>query len=385
MVDDVVRMKERGEKKDRDKREKDRDDKDKKDRERRKEKKSSSKESKGKHKSSRKDIAKSSKTGTHPAPKPSKISNTPPRTSPPILPPVPSDPPAPAVILDFGKALTSKKGRKDDDELSVGDMLNFDESLDMDAILAPYVGACSPASTLSFSSLKETAGGGSSGPLGALLAEMEDEEDPLSPLPTTEMSPPHRVPPPLLDDKPDQSSRPEPTKEIAPPVPETKPAGGKAKRRDRESRKSRSERRTKEASKENKDSSKEATKVKEAIAKDLFREHNSEKDTEADSRLSNLGEPDNDHTDRDVNISAIPASMQTATAPNGESLNVLLEIQRRLMAMTDRDLVQQVVNVIEETGMYKISDATFDFDLCSLDSNTVKKLQVCLEMPVCWD
>ncbi|XP_055647159.1 protein AF-9 isoform X2 [Falco peregrinus] len=39
----------------------------------------------------------------------------------------------------------------------------------------------------------------------------------------------------------------------------------------------------------------------------------------------------------------------------------------------------QVVNLIEETGHFHITNTTFDFDLCSLDKTTVRKLQSYLE------
>lgn len=42
-------------------------------------------------------------------------------------------------------------------------------------------------------------------------------------------------------------------------------------------------------------------------------------------------------------------------------------------------VVLQVVNLIEETGHFHISGSTFDFDLCSLDRSTVRKLQGYLE------
>uniref|UniRef100_A0A3Q4FYT9 Uncharacterized LOC102778497 n=1 Tax=Neolamprologus brichardi TaxID=32507 RepID=A0A3Q4FYT9_NEOBR len=35
----------------------------------------------------------------------------------------------------------------------------------------------------------------------------------------------------------------------------------------------------------------------------------------------------------------------------------------------------KIVNLIEETGHFHITNTTFDFDLCSLDRSTVRKLQ----------
>lgn len=42
-------------------------------------------------------------------------------------------------------------------------------------------------------------------------------------------------------------------------------------------------------------------------------------------------------------------------------------------------LFLQIVNLIEETGHFHITNTTFDFDLCSLDRSTVRKLQSYLE------
>lgn len=53
----------------------------------------------------------------------------------------------------------------------------------------------------------------------------------------------------------------------------------------------------------------------------------------------------------------------------------LVDLHKRLMALKDREKLQKVVDLIGETGDFKITDKTFDFDLCSLDKPTVKKLQ----------
>uniref|UniRef100_A0A8D2DFF1 AF-9 ANC1 homology domain-containing protein n=1 Tax=Sciurus vulgaris TaxID=55149 RepID=A0A8D2DFF1_SCIVU len=41
--------------------------------------------------------------------------------------------------------------------------------------------------------------------------------------------------------------------------------------------------------------------------------------------------------------------------------------------------LSHIVNLIEETGHFHITNTTFDFDLCSLDKTTVRKLQNYLE------
>ena len=65
-------------------------------------------------------------------------------------------------------------------------------------------------------------------------------------------------------------------------------------------------------------------------------------------------------------------------ATDGDSVALLLELQRKLMSLTDRDILQQVVQIIEGTGKYRLNKSTFDFDLCKLDRATVKQLHVCL-------
>lgn len=41
--------------------------------------------------------------------------------------------------------------------------------------------------------------------------------------------------------------------------------------------------------------------------------------------------------------------------------------------------VPKIVNLIEETGHFNVTNTTFDFDLFSLDETTVRKLQSYLE------
>lgn len=59
-------------------------------------------------------------------------------------------------------------------------------------------------------------------------------------------------------------------------------------------------------------------------------------------------------------------------------LDVLVELQRRLASTSDGHVLRQVVEIIEASGRYHVEDATFDFDLCSLDRTTIAKLRRCL-------
>ena len=87
-------------------------------------------------------------------------------------------------------------------------------------------------------------------------------------------------------------------------------------------------------------------------------------------RIATEPDPDNDASLLPLN--QIDRSKQHA--PNGESLSTLLDLQERLMMMTDARLLQKIVSIIEETGNYKINETTFDFDLYCLDRSTVQKL-----------
>uniref|UniRef100_A0A8C6V363 MLLT1 super elongation complex subunit a n=1 Tax=Neogobius melanostomus TaxID=47308 RepID=A0A8C6V363_9GOBI len=60
-------------------------------------------------------------------------------------------------------------------------------------------------------------------------------------------------------------------------------------------------------------------------------------------------------------------------------LSELVDLHRRLMALRERNVLQQIVNLIEETGHFNVTNTTFDFDLFSLDESTVRKLQSYLE------
>ncbi|XP_060799559.1 protein ENL-like [Neoarius graeffei] len=57
----------------------------------------------------------------------------------------------------------------------------------------------------------------------------------------------------------------------------------------------------------------------------------------------------------------------------------LVDLHRRLMALRERNVLQQIVNLIEKTGHFNVTKTTFDFDLFSLDESTVRRLQSYLQ------
>lgn len=55
------------------------------------------------------------------------------------------------------------------------------------------------------------------------------------------------------------------------------------------------------------------------------------------------------------------------------------------MSLEDNNELQQVVEMIIETGNYEITgEKTFDFDLCTLDRTTVQRLQTFFATSSCW-
>lgn len=56
-------------------------------------------------------------------------------------------------------------------------------------------------------------------------------------------------------------------------------------------------------------------------------------------------------------------------------MSILRELQHKIMTLQDNAELQRVVSLIAETGHYEITAQTFDFDLCALDRDTVRRLQ----------
>ena len=223
----------------------------------------------------------------------------------------------------------------------------------------------SPGSSLSFSPSSRTAGGTGSA-LGTLMAEMdeeegdeEDEDDILSPLPCT-------ATPPTFHHSQQEEKRENHANSLKSDMSPPGGAGGTHKGKHRRSSSSTT------GKPEKKSSAKTEKKSKEPAKKD------------GGDLVGGGGVVEKtDHKSLSSGTSGCveenPCDLKGHKAPNGEHLSVLLELQKKLVTMQDRGLLQQVVNVIEETGLYKIGDSTFDFDLCMLDSPTVQKLKAFLD------
>lgn len=59
---------------------------------------------------------------------------------------------------------------------------------------------------------------------------------------------------------------------------------------------------------------------------------------------------------------------------SADYLTRLKELQGRIMSLQDNNELQQVVQLIAETGHYEVTRHSFNFDLCTLDSATVTRL-----------
>lgn len=61
-----------------------------------------------------------------------------------------------------------------------------------------------------------------------------------------------------------------------------------------------------------------------------------------------------------------------------EYIEQLKVLYRKINELRDRDLLQKIVDIIEETGLFTVTNAAIDFDLMQLDRSTVKKIKLCL-------
>jgi hypothetical protein len=57
----------------------------------------------------------------------------------------------------------------------------------------------------------------------------------------------------------------------------------------------------------------------------------------------------------------------------------LIQLHRQLSSIKDTNCLQHVVDILEQTGPFVITDTTLDFDLYKLDSATVQQIQQCVE------
>uniref|UniRef100_A0A8C5TYG0 AF-9 ANC1 homology domain-containing protein n=1 Tax=Malurus cyaneus samueli TaxID=2593467 RepID=A0A8C5TYG0_9PASS len=133
--------------------------------------------------------------------------------------------------------------------------------------------------------------------------------------------------------------------------------------------------------------------------KDLHSDDNEDESDEADEKDndSELEQPVNtrggsrsrrvslsDGSDSDSSSASSPRRHEPAPPVLKTSNSQILEVKSPIKQnKTDKQMkngdCDKIVNLIEETGHFHITNTTFDFDLCSLDKTTVRKLQSYLE------
>ena len=75
--------------------------------------------------------------------------------------------------------------------------------------------------------------------------------------------------------------------------------------------------------------------------------------------------------------STLPPSRKTSSKkplPNSWDTSALKRLHKQLNSLQDPQQLQEIVNIIEQTGLYNLTTSTFDFDLCKLDDGTLSKL-----------
>ena len=61
-------------------------------------------------------------------------------------------------------------------------------------------------------------------------------------------------------------------------------------------------------------------------------------------------------------------------SPNSWDTVALKRLHKQLNSLQDPQQLQEIVNIIEQTGLYNLTASTFDFDLCKLDDTTLTRL-----------
>jgi hypothetical protein len=68
-------------------------------------------------------------------------------------------------------------------------------------------------------------------------------------------------------------------------------------------------------------------------------------------------------------------------APNGIRYSTLVQLQMSLMTSWNTSIINDIVDIIRNTGTFKLTKETFDFDLCKLDRHIVRRIQRLLGAP----
>ncbi|XP_050403136.1 protein AF-9 isoform X2 [Patella vulgata] len=251
--------------------------------------------------------------------------------------------PFPSDIAMKTALLSPLKDSSDDDE--------DDKTVkkDSDSVSSLSSDLSSSSSSISLSPLPEAERKKNNSKYDALMAELGDsdssDDDFNVKIPVIPPSPPPPPPPP-------------PT--LPKSTPETKPVAVIESKQTKKSKSS--------SSQSKKSSSKsEKSKSKESKKKDSSK---SSKESKTPNSKESLEVIQNGVAKED--------NKSEVVAENGETLASLWELHDRIMASRDSDMLEEVVGLIQETGLFKVTDTSFDFDLCSIDKETVQKIFKCV-------
>ena len=59
-------------------------------------------------------------------------------------------------------------------------------------------------------------------------------------------------------------------------------------------------------------------------------------------------------------------------------MNDLIDMQKKINESTNMDLLQKIVDIIEESGLFSLTKTSIDFDLMKLDEKTIRRVKSCL-------
>ena len=101
-----------------------------------------------------------------------------------------------------------------------------------------------------------------------------------------------------------------------------------------------------------------------------------EKKADRKRKTSSSSESSNSDTtsDSESGMDEAPMKKSKKGSPNTWDTSALKRLHKQLNALQDPQQLQEIVNIIEQTGLYNLTASTFDFDLCKLDDDTLTKL-----------
>lgn len=70
--------------------------------------------------------------------------------------------------------------------------------------------------------------------------------------------------------------------------------------------------------------------------------------------------------------------LSTKSNEDAQYIKELIVLKKKISELRDSDLLQKIVDIIEETGMFNLTSTSIDFDLMKLDKYTIKRIKTCL-------